>query len=151
MQETQVQSLAREANGNPPQYSGLGNPMDKGAQQGYSPWGRRVQLSTQSHIIGKYGYEKLKQNSPQEACSTIMLQREKSVGFFVGFFSNSLRFNSYAICCCCSASKSCLNLCHKKYKILYEFILTQGHSTLLYVVPILVDVLLKRAQGMITL
>ena len=29
-------------NGNPLQYSCLGNPMDRGAWQGYSPRGRRV-------------------------------------------------------------------------------------------------------------
>lgn len=48
--------------------------------------------------------------------------------FFVGFFGNSFTeiYNSYAICCWCPVSKSCLNLCHKKYKILYEFILAQG-------------------------
>ena len=32
---------AREGNGNPPQYSCLGNPMDRGA--GYSPWGLKPQ------------------------------------------------------------------------------------------------------------
>ena len=31
MQETQVQSLGQEGNGNPLQYSCLGNPMDRGA------------------------------------------------------------------------------------------------------------------------
>ena len=30
-----------EGNGNPLQYSCLENPMDRGAQQGYSPWGRK--------------------------------------------------------------------------------------------------------------
>ena len=35
MQETRVQSLGREdpGNGNPFQYSGLGNPLDRGAWQ----------------------------------------------------------------------------------------------------------------------
>ena len=28
-----------EGNGNPLQYSGLGNPMDRGAWRGYRPWG----------------------------------------------------------------------------------------------------------------
>ena len=28
-----------EGNGNPPSYSGLGNPMDKRSLTGYSPWG----------------------------------------------------------------------------------------------------------------
>ena len=31
-----------EGNGNPLQYSCLGNPMHKGAWEGYSPWGHRV-------------------------------------------------------------------------------------------------------------
>ena len=44
MQKTRVQSLGREdspgeGNGKPLQYSCLENPMDRGAWQGYSPWG----------------------------------------------------------------------------------------------------------------
>ena len=31
----------RERNGNPLQYSCLGNPMDRGAWVGYNPWGRK--------------------------------------------------------------------------------------------------------------
>ena len=31
----------REGNGNPLQYSCLGNSMDRGALAGYSPWGRK--------------------------------------------------------------------------------------------------------------
>ena len=30
-----------EGNGNPPSYSGLGNPMDKRSLTGYSPWGHK--------------------------------------------------------------------------------------------------------------
>ena len=32
-----------EGNGNPLQYSCLGNPMDRGAWWGYSPWGHKSQ------------------------------------------------------------------------------------------------------------
>ena len=42
MQKTRVRPLGRspgEGNGNPLQYSCLGNPMDRGAWQGYSPGG----------------------------------------------------------------------------------------------------------------
>ena len=31
----------RGGNGNPLQYSCLGNPMDRGSCRGYSPWGRK--------------------------------------------------------------------------------------------------------------
>ena len=46
MQETQVQSLGREdspgeGNGYSFQYSCLENSMDRGAWQGYSPWGHK--------------------------------------------------------------------------------------------------------------
>ena len=46
MQETGVPSLGGEdplgeGNGNPLQYSCLENPMDRGAWQAYSPWGRK--------------------------------------------------------------------------------------------------------------
>ena len=42
--------------GNPLQYSCLGNPMDRGAWQGYIPWGCKEsdmneQLSTAQHIM----------------------------------------------------------------------------------------------------
>ena len=53
-----------ERNGNPLQYSSLGNPMDRGAWwatpgswlHGYSPWGRRVRplLSNQTTSIALY-------------------------------------------------------------------------------------------------
>ena len=46
MQETGVPSLGGEdplgeGHGNPLQYSCLENPMDRGAWQAYSPWGRK--------------------------------------------------------------------------------------------------------------
>ena len=54
MQETWVQSLGQEdspgeGKGNPPQYSCLENPMERGAwappgQVGYSPWGRKGKI-----------------------------------------------------------------------------------------------------------
>ena len=34
-------------NGNPLQYSGLGNPMDRGAWQGYSPWACKYSDTTE--------------------------------------------------------------------------------------------------------
>ena len=56
MQENWVRSLGwedspGEGNGNPLHYSCLENPMDRGAWQGYSPWGHKEsditeQLST---------------------------------------------------------------------------------------------------------
>ena len=36
----------REGNGTPLQYSCLGNPMDRGAWQSYSPWGLRESDTT---------------------------------------------------------------------------------------------------------
>ena len=50
----------REGNGNPPQYSCLENPMDRGSWQPvYSPWGRKEsdtthRLSHGLHIINSY-------------------------------------------------------------------------------------------------
>ena len=35
-----------EGNGNSCQYSCLGNPMDRGAWQGYSPWGQKQSDTT---------------------------------------------------------------------------------------------------------
>ena len=35
-------------NGNPLQYSRLGNPMDRGAFVGYSPWGRKESDTSES-------------------------------------------------------------------------------------------------------
>ena len=35
-----------EGNGNPLQYSCLGNPMDRGAWVGYNPWGSQKELAT---------------------------------------------------------------------------------------------------------
>ena len=50
VQETWFQSLDQEdppgeENGNPFQYPHLENPMGRGAQRGYSPWGHRVPLT----------------------------------------------------------------------------------------------------------
>ena len=39
-----------EGNGNPLQYSCLGNPMDGGAWQGYSPWGHEKQSDTTQRL-----------------------------------------------------------------------------------------------------
>ena len=50
MQKTRVRFLGRspgEGNGNPLQYSCLGNPVERGAWQGYSPWGHKVSDTTQ--------------------------------------------------------------------------------------------------------
>ena len=38
----------REGNGNPPQYSCFGNPMDRGAWRGYSPWGCKESDTTEA-------------------------------------------------------------------------------------------------------
>ena len=35
--------------GNPLQYSRLENPTDRGAEQGYSPWGHRESVTTELH------------------------------------------------------------------------------------------------------
>ena len=45
-QETQIWSLVQEdpleeENGNPLQYSCLGNSMDRGSVEGYGPWGHK--------------------------------------------------------------------------------------------------------------
>ena len=50
MQETQVRSLGQEdspgeGDGNPLQYSCLGNPMDR-VVEGYSPWGHKKSDTT---------------------------------------------------------------------------------------------------------
>ena len=49
----------REGNGNPLQYSYLGNPMDRGAWKNYSPWGhQRVEhdLATKQSQQHKVSY-----------------------------------------------------------------------------------------------
>ena len=40
----------RERNGNPLQYSFLGNPMDRGAWQAINPWGLKESMGSQSQI-----------------------------------------------------------------------------------------------------
>ena len=52
-------SVPGERNGNPFQYCCLGNPMGRGAWQGYSPWGcRRVRhdLTTKQQQETSYSY-----------------------------------------------------------------------------------------------
>ena len=39
-----------EGNGNPLQYSGLGNPMDRGAWRGYRPWGSQKSWTQLSNL-----------------------------------------------------------------------------------------------------
>ena len=61
MRETWVRSLGREdspgeGNGNPLQYSCLGNPMDGGALVSYSPWGHKESDTTeQLHFLSNGG------------------------------------------------------------------------------------------------
>ena len=42
-----------EGNGNPLQFSCLGNPMDRGAQRGYSPWGH-LESDTTEQLTTEY-------------------------------------------------------------------------------------------------
>ena len=42
-----------EGNGNPLQYTCLENSMDRGAWQGYSPWGCKESETTE-HVLTKY-------------------------------------------------------------------------------------------------
>ena len=51
-----------EGNGNSPQYSRLGNSMDRGAWRAYSPWGRKESDMTEllSTIETKGGEQQLK-------------------------------------------------------------------------------------------
>ena len=55
-----------EGNGNPLQYSCLGNPMDRGNWQGYSPWcHKELDMTEHSHI--QLGYSIFRPESVVES------------------------------------------------------------------------------------
>ena len=78
MQNMQVQSLGREdspgeGNGKPLQYSCLENPMDRGAWQGYSPWGcKRVR------------YDLATRQEQQQSLSAFLLYPKQQTMFIRG-------------------------------------------------------------------
>ena len=48
-----------EGHGNPPQYSCLENPMDRGAWWGYSPWGHKESYMTEGTLTSTKHIRKL--------------------------------------------------------------------------------------------